>query len=318
MNVLLVTSPGMYATVRAESGSWTVPWGAVLVGTSPTVMSSPPDVQQVACARVQPSDLTYVLARIGTRGPVAFSVRAADTQWSVLENLRTAARLLDDIDDVCCGATDNDTVHVIASSRLSQTAVGLVHTSRTGQGAWTEWIDIPDPRNRLGGTVQREVFAAAGIGNELHVVTQWSPNGEQTESVEHSIRFADGTWQRWMVVPTPPFSGPVSRVRIACVGVGSDLYVFLKHEKMYYAVRNANGHWSPWVEMAAGAPASGFDAPLAAAFAPASDGDILHVYAGGFHIMRHCDRWFSWQDTRPILGTTNWHTAGMAAVSRVL
>jgi hypothetical protein len=313
MNMLLVTSPSIYATVRADSGNWTVPWAAVLAGTSPTVLTNPPEIHQVACATVKPSDVTYVVARLGHPGPIAFTLRKADTKWTVLEDPSATAGRLDDIVDICCGATGNDTIQLVASTA----STGLFsHTMRTGSGAWTKWTKWEEglraKTGPIGATVEWRI-AATGVGNDLHLLMQVTYSGERM-SIEHTIRSADGTWQLWIEIPAPDFFHNLGDGDIACAGMGSDLYVFLRHRKTYYTVRNANGQWTPWTEMALGAPGTGFTGPLAVS----ADGNVMHVFAGGYYAICQGGTWSAWKDIRTIVSDYSWRSAGMAPVSRVL
>jgi hypothetical protein len=137
--------------------------------------------------------------------------------------------------------------------------------------------------------------ACAGIGAELHVLVAKTP------SLLHTIRHADGTWQRFgNVNDATGFDGEL--LSPFCAAIGDELHVCAKSGlRIVHTIRHADGSWDDVGVLPPGPVVA--QAGQAAACALAGE---LHVFAAENimlgHTVRHRNgHWDPWGDISPAI-----------------
>ena len=185
------------------------------------------------------------------------------------------------------------------------------HAVRRPDGSWTRLGDLGvaagTPRFPLaaGG-------ACAGIGAELHVLV------DQLGPLMHTIRFADGTWQRFGNVNAAsddddPLWDP------ACAGIGEELHLVAasKGNRVVHTIRYADGSWQDVgnVSHQAGQQGDLGPQPITAACELAGE---LHVFVIAdnsiLHTVRHANgRWDAWENLSRVIHNAPEYTSALAA-----
>jgi hypothetical protein len=144
-------------------------------------------------------------------------------------------------------AAIGNTVHLLSAT--TTLPGGLYHTMLTDSGQWQGWGDVISQAGLLPGTI--DGLAVAGVGTDLHVVVRTSLIGLSVKLL-HTIRFADGHWQKWGEIPIPPTFQTQPAGGLGSAGIDSDLHVLFGSGRMpFYTVRQANGQWAPWLLLTA-------------------------------------------------------------------
>jgi hypothetical protein len=168
-------------------------------------------------------------------------------------------------------AVAGETLHVVALDQSGQAH----HTARDGEGNWHQFRSLGQLYDAPARFVA--VDCAAVWGGSLHLLGVGG-NGE----LYHTIRWPDGTWQRYFGVLGGQQHGVVPRfaLGVACTHVGHDLglIAICSDHRLFHSTRQPDGTWrgSMWFgeQQLRDWPVEFFDVSCA------STGDALHLIGG--------------------------------------
>jgi hypothetical protein len=188
----------------------------------------------------------------------------------------------------------------------------LWHAVRAPNGQWTRFGDL----GMAAGGPEGPWFdgACAGVGAELHQL-----GFPGAGPLEHTIRFADGTWQKFgNVEEATDHKGGLGSP--ACAGIGDELHVCAHggENRILHVIRHADRSWGNWGDVTRqgnAGPTGPLDSDL---LAVCGMGAELHVFAversqnpddyGSWliHTVRHADgKWDGWENLTNVIPVAN-------------
>ncbi|MFE6871062.1 trypsin-like serine protease [Kitasatospora sp. NPDC057692] len=211
----------LYHTVRSANGTWAG------FGDLNTNVGDLGGITRVAAASIGADLHVVVLAD----GQLFHSVRDAAGHWTGFGRVFDATGPLSGITSLAVAST---------GSELQVAAVSggkVYHTKRVADGNWGAWGAVEAAAGATG-PVSEVAMARQGEDVNLAVVTD---NGA---GVQHTIRFADGTWQPFRSLNG--ILGQVTVTGISAAGVDSEVRfaVDTADNRVLTVARLAGGGWS--------------------------------------------------------------------------
>jgi hypothetical protein len=240
-------------------------------------------------------------------GTFYHAVRAASGTWSAFNALGGA-------NGASTFAGNQEGITAMPDGSSQVVGIGLdgniYHEIRNANGTWTGFQHITgaDGATYFHGTD----VAIAGMPDGSSQLVAIGNDG----NIWHRIRNANGTWTNFQTIPglNGAAAFQASKVAIAALPDGSSQVVAYGSDKnMYLDVRNANGTWSGWTELAGANGDADFQGPdLAIAGMPDGSSQILAIGINGYvyHEVRSAAGVFS--GFEPLAGVT---TTDMTASS---
>src|SRR5215204_745578 len=239
LHVCAITNDGkVWHTIRFADGSWQGFFGDV----KGVHANDPGTFVDVDCGGVGRE--LHVCA-ITNDGKVWHTIRFADGSWQGFFGDVKGVHANDPgtFVDVDCGGVGRE-LHVCAITNDGK----VWHTIRRADGSWQRnFVDVKAQTSNPG------VFKAVGCiraGNELHVCAITNDG-----KVWHTIRRADGSWQRNFVdLKAQHTNDPGTFVDVDCGGVSGELHVcaITNNGKVWHTIRFAVGSWQRYQYDAAG------------------------------------------------------------------
>ena len=198
----------------------------------------------------------------------------------------------------------------ITTDTVTTAAQTFYHAVRSASGSWTAF-------NSLGGADGAATFA----GSQESIAAM--PDGSsqvlgigKDGNIYHEVRNANGTWTAFQTIPGPSGAAAFAATKVSIAGMpdgSSQVLAYGPGGNMYLDIRNANGTWTGWSELAGANGAATFAGPdLAIAAMPDGSSQLLAIGKDGYvyHEVRSATGTFS--GFEPIAGVT---TTDMAASS---
>lgn len=267
MLIAVGTDGELYLTTRDRDGSWE-PFLALRRGD---VYGGPKQFYAATCAATRGE---LQLVGLGSTGRLYHTIRAADGSWQDhFELIDAEAHGGPDAFAAVSCTSIGDSLHVVVLDASGQ----LHHTIRSANGAWQEFRGLA--RGELYDAPARFVAidCAAAWGGSLQVVGVGSD-----AQLYHTIRWPDGTWQRYFgVLGGQRYGGaPQFALSVGCARVGDALGLVAidSGNRLFHSTRQPDGSWRDTLSFRGGSRHYG--PPAFYHVSCASTGDALHIVGG--------------------------------------
>jgi hypothetical protein len=234
------TDGELYHSTREFDGSWH-PFHALRRGG---IAGGPADFYSASCAGIH--GVLHLIGQ-GSDGLLYHTVRFPDGRWRDYFELIDAEVLggPSAFSAAACAA-DGDCLQVVALDVNGQ----LHHTLREADGNWQQFRGLG--RGQLYDAPARFVgISCATVGGCLHIVGAGADG-----RLYHTIRWPDGTWQRYFgVLGGQQYGGaPHFALSVGCARVGHALEVVAigSDNRLFHATRRPDGSWRESLRFGAG------------------------------------------------------------------
>jgi len=259
------TDGELYHTTSDSDGDWR-PFAAL---RDEWIEGGPREFYAAACCETRGG---LQLIGLGSDSRLYHTVRLPDGSWQGQFGLIDAEAHggPDAFAGLCCAAS-GDSLHLVARDHDGQ----VHHAVRDGDGYWQDFHGLGSLYDAPARFVA--VDCAIGWDGALHVVGVGSD-----AQLYHTIRWPDGSWQRYFGVLGGQQHGVALRfaLSVACARVGHDLAVvaICSDHRLFHSTRLPDGSWrrSMWFgeQQHRDSPVEFFDVSCA------SNGDALHLVGG--------------------------------------
>jgi hypothetical protein len=285
------TTGQLLHTIRFPT-SWQ-PWGDVMMGVGPL----PGLVYDVAAAEIAGNVHYLVATNFGLSHTIR---RQSPPSWQPWGDVFKVLGDPGDVHHVAAANVGGD-LHVVVELYNGR----LLHTIRSSQNpSWQQWGDMKLGVGDPGSVVN---VAAAGIGNQLHVVVvRHTP---PDTDILHTIRFPT-SWQPWGNVEAAAGALPGFLGDISAAAVGGQLHIVTTDgPTLFHTIRFANS-WQPWGNVEGVAGELGSFWHLGAANVAGNLHVVASTRAGAgiqthlFHTIRFTQTltWQPWGDIEAVVG----------------
>ncbi|MGP3683412.1 GH25 family lysozyme [Streptomyces sp. IBSNAI002] len=158
-------------------------------------------------------------------------VRRADGTWTVFGDVTGEAGRAGDVSSVATAATGGR-LHVTALAKGK-----TLHTIRAADGHWDRWGDVAGQAGSRGDVASATM---TGVGEDVHVTVATDGGRRQY----HTVRRADGTWQRYGDLGDVLGTLTARSVGAASVDGEFQLAVVTGDKRVLHTIRSTSGHWS--------------------------------------------------------------------------
>jgi len=235
------------------------------------------------------------------------AVRSASGTWTAFNSLGGA-------DGAATFAGSQESIAAMPDGSSQVLGIGkdgnIYHEVRNANGTWTGFQHITgaDGATYFHGTDT----AIAGMPDGSSQIVAIGNDG----NIWHRVRNANGTWTAFQTIPGLSGAAAFAATKVSIAGMpdgSSQVLAYGPGGNMYLDIRNANGTWTGWSELAGANGAATFAGPdLAIAAMPDGSSQLLAIGKDGYvyHEVRSATGTFS--GFEPIAGVT---TTDMAASS---
>ncbi|MEV7617333.1 trypsin-like serine protease [Streptomyces sp. NPDC089799] len=218
----------LYQGIRLSDGSWT---GFI------DVQSKAGDIGGVRTATVAGINGDTHVVALGHNGRIYHTIRKADGTWLNFGDVGAEAGVLPNVTQVSAVSTGTE-IQVVAVSNGK-----VFHSVRRANGTWAPFGDVAAVTGPMSNVTS---IATANTGGELQVI---AVSGGKAY---HTLRNTTGHWTVWGdVAQAASATGPISSVAMA--GSGGDAHIVIATDngtRQYYAIRQGNGTWSTFWDLA--------------------------------------------------------------------
>ncbi|MEV7419356.1 CHAP domain-containing protein [Streptomyces sp. NPDC089919] len=224
----------LYTTARYPDGSWTA-W-VPLAGAAGAPHFA---AKGQAIAGMSNGDAQVVA--LGTDGRIQHNTRLVTGVWTGWTQVGTWQA-----QKVAAAGLPDGSLQVLIVGNDGN----LYHSVRRPDGTWQSWHAVAGTGQAA--TFQAKEIAIAALPNGDAQVVAVGADGR----VQHTIRFADGSWQGWGALDGFGGASSFAASAVAVTGMpngDAQLLAVGNDGKAYHDIRYANGQWQGWRATGAGA-----------------------------------------------------------------